>query len=111
LAQVAAVTAVTVEESLRGWLAEIRRHSEPRRQVPAYRRLITQVDIFSAWLVLPWDDAAADCFDALKSVRQRVGTQDLKIASICLAHDAMLLTRNVQDYRFIPNLLVENWLD
>jgi predicted nucleic acid-binding protein len=32
----AAVTAVTVEESLRGWLAEIRRHTEPRRQIPAY---------------------------------------------------------------------------
>lgn len=33
---------------------------------------------------------------------------DLKIAAICLAHDAMLLTRNVADF---SGLRVENWLD
>lgn len=36
---------------------------------------------------------------------------DLKIAAICLAHDAMLLTRNLSDFRHIPGLRVENWLD
>lgn len=62
----AAVTAVTVEESLRGWLAEIRRQEEPRRQIPAYQRLIAQVEVFASWLVLPWDDDAANRFDGLK---------------------------------------------
>ena len=38
--QDAAVSAITVEESLRGWLAEIRRHAEPRKQVAAYQRLV-----------------------------------------------------------------------
>lgn len=106
-----AVTAVTVEESLRGWLAEIRRSSEPRQQIPAYQRLIRQVEVFASWLVLPWDEDAAVHFDALKSLRQKIGTQDLKIACICLAHGATLLTRNVADFTPVPGLRVENWLD
>jgi len=109
--QEAAVTAITVEESLRGWLAEIRRRTEPRTQIVAYQRLIRQVEVFASWLVLPWDDDAADYFDSLKSLRQQVGTQDLKIACICLAHDAILLTRNLADFNPVPGLRVENWLD
>lgn len=105
------ISAITVEESLRGWLAEIRRNAEPRNQIAAYQRLIRQVEVFASWLVLPWDEDAVDCFDSLKSLRQQVGTQDLKIACICLAHDATLLTRNVNDFTPVPGLRVENWLD
>ena len=36
---------------------------------------------------------------------------DLKIASICIAHDALLLTRNLVDFEKVPRLKVENWLD
>jgi tRNA(fMet)-specific endonuclease VapC len=107
----AAVTAITVEESLRGWLAEIRRRTDPRTQIAAYQRLVRQVEVFASWLVLPWDDDAADHFDSLKALRQKVGTQDLKIACICLAHDATLLTRNLADFNPVPGLRVENWLD
>jgi len=109
--QDAAVSAITVEESLRGWLAEIRRLTDPRKQIAAYQRLIMQVEVFASWLILPWDDDAADRFDALKPIRQQVGTQDLKIACICLAHDATLLTRNLADFIPVPGLRVENWLD
>ncbi len=107
----AAVTAINVEESLRGWLAEIRRRTDPRTQIAAYQRLIRQVEVFASWLVLPWDEDAADHFDSLKSLRQQVGMQDFKIACICLAHDATLLTRNLADFKPIPGLRVENWLD
>ena len=109
--EVAAVSAITVEESLRGWLAAMRRHAEPRDQIAAYQRLVKQVDVFASWLVLPWDQDAADRFDSLKSLRPKVGTQDLKIACICLAHDATLLTRNLADFESVPGLRVENWLD
>lgn len=36
---------------------------------------------------------------------------DLKIAAICMAHEATLLTRNVTDFKNITGLRVENWLD
>jgi tRNA(fMet)-specific endonuclease VapC len=61
-------------------------------------------------LLLPWDEDAADRFDSLKYLRQKVGTQDLKIACICPAHDATLLTRNVADFKPVPGLRVENRL-
>jgi hypothetical protein len=66
----AAVAAITVEESLRGWLAEIRRRTDPRTQIAAYQRLVRQVEAFASWLVLPWDDDAANHFDSLKALRQ-----------------------------------------
>ena len=46
--QEAAVSAITVEESLRGWLAEIRRRTEPRNQIAAYQRLTRQVEMFAS---------------------------------------------------------------
>lgn len=46
--QDAAVSAITVEESLRGWLAEIRRNTEPRNQIAAYQRLTRQVEVFAS---------------------------------------------------------------
>lgn len=54
---------------------------------------------------------AADRFDSMKSLRQQVGTQVLKIACICLAQDATLLTRNLADFKPLPGLRAENWLD
>ncbi|MEO5802504.1 MAG: type II toxin-antitoxin system VapC family toxin, partial [Verrucomicrobiota bacterium] len=41
----------------------------------------------------------------------RIGSMDLKIACIALAHDATLLTRNVNDFSQVPGLRVENWLE
>jgi len=37
--------------------------------------------------------------------------KDLKIAAVCLEHEATILTRNVGDFIKVPGLRVENWLD
>lgn len=105
------ITVVTVEEQLRGRLAEIRRRNDPDAQIVAYERLVRQVELHASWLVLPWDTDAADRFKRFRVQGLRVGTQDLKIACIVLAHDATLLTRNLTDFAPIPGLRVENWLD
>lgn len=35
---------------------------------------------------------------------------DLKISAIVLAHDALLLSRNLVDFRRVPDLNVEDWI-
>ena len=56
------------------------------------------------------DLAAADQYNSLKRVKTNVGTMDLKIASIALANDATLLTRNTNDFGNVPGLRIEDWL-
>ena len=39
----------------------------------------------------------------------RIGAMDLKIASIALANNATLLSRNLKDFGKVPDLKVEDW--
>jgi tRNA(fMet)-specific endonuclease VapC len=109
--QDAVITAISVEEQLRGWLAEIRSRNKPVEQIQAYARLVRTVESHARWIILPWDAEAVDRYEDLIAMRLRIGTQDIKIASITLAHDATLLTRNTSDFSRVPALKFENWLD
>jgi tRNA(fMet)-specific endonuclease VapC len=105
-----ATTIISAEEQFRGWLAQIHRQRDPHEQIATYQRLQRRIAFFAAWHVLPWDTDAADILQGLRRQRVRIGTMDLKIASIVLAHDATLLSRNLRDFQQIPNLRVEDWL-
>ncbi|WP_395750285.1 type II toxin-antitoxin system VapC family toxin [Prosthecobacter sp.] len=108
----ASLTVVTIEETMRGWLAELNRRSgDPHEQIGVYRRMHTSVDVFAKWTVLGWDTESADLFLKLRRENVRIGTRDLKIACITLAHDAVLLTRNTVDFAQVPGLRFENWAD
>jgi len=98
------------EEQFRGWLAQIHRQHDPYEQIATYQRLQRRIAFFAEWNVLPWDANAADILQRLRRQRIRIGTMDLKIASIALAHDAMLLSRNLRDFHQVPGLRVEDWL-
>lgn len=105
------ITAVTVEEQLRGWLAALKRRPDPSLQVADYARLIRQVELHASWTILPWDEDAVRVWTDLRQQRIRIGTQDLKIAAIALAHDVKLLTRNTVHFQQVPGLKFEDWLD
>ncbi len=105
-----ATTIISAEEQFRGWLAQIHRQRDPHRQIDSYQRLLRRIDFFAAWIVLPWDVASADIYQDLRRQRVRIGTMDLKIASIALARDATLLSRNLRDFQKVPGLRIEDWL-
>ncbi|MDZ4288682.1 MAG: type II toxin-antitoxin system VapC family toxin [Prosthecobacter sp.] len=104
-------TIVTAEEHLRGWLARIRSTQDGTQQVPFYSALGATLEFYHAWVLLPWDAESAGIFKGFRRQGIRIGTQDLKIACITIAHDATLLTRNTVDFAQVPGLRFENWLD
>jgi tRNA(fMet)-specific endonuclease VapC len=106
-----ATTAITLEEQCRSWLSLIRRYPDVRRQVAYYERFAAAFRFFARWRVVPFDDAAAARFQELRSTRIRIGSTDLKIAAVCLANHATLLSRNLADFIHVPGLQVEDWLN
>jgi tRNA(fMet)-specific endonuclease VapC len=105
-----ALPIVVVEEHLRGWLAQLRRVADVTRQVVPYTRLVKSIEFFRHWEIVNWSDSAARIFTSLRKSRIRIGTEDLKIASMALADDALLLSANLRDFERVPGLRVEDWL-
>jgi tRNA(fMet)-specific endonuclease VapC len=109
--EVVAVSIISVEEQMRGWLAAIAREREARRQVFGYAELARLLDYFRAFTVVLFDERAADQFDHLRDAKIRLGKMDLKIAAVALVNRALLLSANRRDFEQVPGLRVENWLD
>ncbi|MGP0064641.1 MAG: type II toxin-antitoxin system VapC family toxin [Isosphaeraceae bacterium] len=103
-------TIVSVEELLRGWLAIIHRLRDVHRQPPAYVRLGQLFNVLSDWEIVIFDDHAAKKFASLRRQGIRIGTMDLKIASVALVNDALRITAILRDYSLVPELRCENWL-
>ena len=105
-----ATSVITVEESFRGWAAEIQRRRDVKDQVSGYERLAQLVEFLANWQIVRFDQRAADEFARLRRERIRIGSQDLKIACIALSAGALLLSGNLRDFEQVPGLRVENWL-
>lgn len=104
-----AITIITVEEQLRGWLDAVRRHAGSERQVWAYRGLHDAFRAFGQVTVLDFDAAAYREFTVLRRRLRRAGAQDLRIAAIGLTVGAVLVTRNQRDFGQVPGLTLEDW--
>jgi len=100
---------VAFHEQMLGANAFISRAKSRREVVRGYRMLHQILADFSTAQVLPFDDAAAEEFETLRRQGIRVGTMDLRIASIALARELTVLTRNLVDFERIPGLIVEDW--
>jgi tRNA(fMet)-specific endonuclease VapC len=79
-------------------------------QVTAYSYLQRHLQVFCAVPLVPFDPAAATIAQQLQKQRLRIGTMDIKIASIALAQNSILLSRNVSDFQKVPGLRVEDWI-
>ena len=104
-----ATTVITLEEQLRGRLDRVRRARSDEAIVRAYRNLRVTALYFQTITVIGFDEIAQRLFKTLRTQKIRIGTQDLRIAAIALSREAILVTRNRQDFEAIPGLKIEDW--
>ena len=101
-------TIISYEEQMRGWMAYLAQTRSVAEQVTAYRRLQQHLDNYRRIPVVGFDEAAV-VFQRLRRARLRIGTMEVKIAAIVLSCEALLLSRNLADFRQVPGLQVEDW--
>jgi len=104
-----AITIISVEELVRGRLAQIRRAKKPQEQLSAYYWLGETLDFLCNFTVFRYDSQAEAHFETFRAQKIRTGTQDLRIAAIALTRDATLVTCNQRDFEAIPSLKTEDW--
>ncbi|MCI0694211.1 type II toxin-antitoxin system VapC family toxin [candidate division KSB1 bacterium] len=104
-----AVTIVTIEEQMRGWVAQIKQEKKLERLILTYAKFQDAVLSYSRMHVLPFDEEAANHFQKLQYLQTRLGMRDLRIAAIALAFNGVLVTANIRHFRQIPGLTIEDW--
>jgi tRNA(fMet)-specific endonuclease VapC len=104
-----AFSIVSFDEQTRGAHASINAARRPEEIIAGYGLLELALNAYGSMAVLPFDRAAVDVFDRLRSQRVRIGTMDLRIASIALAQGLVVLTRNTRDFGMVPGLTTEDW--
>lgn len=104
-----ATTIITVEEQIRGRLAQIKKSSSSDTIVLNYARLDATLNFFKSINAFHFNQDAYTVYKELHRQKIRIGTQDLRIAAIALSVNGIVVTRNHKDFAKIPNLTIEDW--
>lgn len=102
------ITIVSFEEQARGWLSYLAKAKKSKDQIRAYLELADILKDFSEIDILPYDSEAVFHFDRLRKAKIRIGTLDLRIASIVISRSATLISRNLSDFSKVPGSKVED---
>jgi tRNA(fMet)-specific endonuclease VapC len=82
---------------------------KPDEVIKGYDRFEMVLAHFKVLSVLPFDHSAAVAFARMMAQPVRGSTMDLRIASIALSQNLILLTRNTRDFAKVPELKFEDW--
>ncbi len=106
-------TLITRIELLRARFEFLLKASDGQQLLRAQARLQRSERLLHGLLIASFNEAAATWFDRLRGNKRlkRIGRADLLIASITLAHRAVLVTRNQRHFEQVPNLELVNWVD
>jgi tRNA(fMet)-specific endonuclease VapC len=107
------ITIVTKIEMLRGRMDYVLKAETSSDLLRAQGLLERTESRLAALLIIPFETKAAEQFERLQTVSKlrKIGRADLLIASIALANQAVLVTRNLRHFRQFPGLTVVNWVD
>ena len=103
------VAIISFEEQLRGWMAFVSKARTPARLIRGYTALRMLLEDFQTRPVIDYDQSVDAEYCRLVGLKLRLGTMDLRIAATAIASDALLVSRNLSDFRRVPGLRVEDW--
>lgn len=108
-----ATTVITEQEILSGRLASIVKASNSAELEIASQRFLKDRANLASFEILFFNRFSIATFATLLGLRHLkvIGRSDLLIASIALARDAIVVTRNIKHFSLVPKLRIENWFD
>lgn len=84
-----------------------------RKSQRVEENLLTFERFFKAFKSLPFDDRCAEEYGQIRAVLKAqgnlIGPNDLMIAAIARAHDAVLITNNMGEFSRVAGLRLEDW--
>lgn len=106
-------TIISRIEILQGRFAAVLKAADGDDLLRAQHRLKQSEIHLNKLPILVFSTATIARFDQLRqnTKLKKIGRGDLLIAAITLANRATLVTRNVKDFRQIPQLTIENWAE
>jgi tRNA(fMet)-specific endonuclease VapC len=107
------VAIVTRAEVLRARFEYLLKSADGDELLRAQSYLLRTELLLRGLQLVPCNKRTASEFDRLRKLRgvQKIGHVDLMLASVALARDATLVTRNLRHFRQIPGVKLENWVD
>jgi len=109
-AETVAVTLITRMEILRGRFDSVLKAANREELGKAVERMRSSETLLERFEVVYPDLAASEHFERPRTQKRlKMHRADMLNACIALAHDALLVTRNVKDYRGVKDLRVEDW--
>lgn len=108
-----AVTLITRMEILQGRFESLMKAANEQELLKAMERFRTSEELLHSFHLPEVNEVAARHFKEMTTPKKRIKMKrgDMLIACIALAHQALLVTRNVKDYKPVTGLRVENWAD
>jgi tRNA(fMet)-specific endonuclease VapC len=98
------LSSVTVSDLFYG----VEKSSQLEKNFEALKGFLTPFQIIN------FDHESAEVFGRVRSDLERKGTvigpYDLQIASIAIAHDLVLVTNNIKEFKRVDGLNLENWV-
>jgi tRNA(fMet)-specific endonuclease VapC len=105
-----AVSVISFHEQVMGIHEKLNQARRPADLPRWYRRMGELFDLYSKTNLVLFDDSAAAVLEVLrKTPKLRIKPMDLRIASVALSENLVLVTRNVRDFGKVPGLRTEDW--
>lgn len=103
-----ALSVISFHEQVIGAHSFINRAQTNTDMARGYTLLLETLNSFAKAPVLPFDAKAIAIFDEMRSQKVRVSTMDMRIATIAISNNLVLLTRNTGDFSKVPSLITKD---